>query len=277
MGKNSIDASAAGIAMNSLQAIPFGQVIGGPLKACIDAQSEAALSTFNFINNVGIERDENGNNAKAIYVNFTYQSNGVRKILTVPILTLVPIPYIAIKSINIAFKANISASSSVSTTTSESLSTEFGMKSKAKFGFGIASASVEMNASISSKKDSTATRDSKYSVEYTMDVGVTAGQEDMPAGMLKVLEILNNSLEVVNEKGELFVSANEIKTGDNVYVSYKGADGLYNTEKGKITISPAVNAKNIIQQGNGWVYTFEKEGVYTLRVGDDLVETINVE
>ena len=39
MGKNSIDASAAGIAMNSLQAIPFGQVIGGPLKACIDAQS----------------------------------------------------------------------------------------------------------------------------------------------------------------------------------------------------------------------------------------------
>lgn len=31
-----------------------------------------------------------------------------------------------------------------------------------------------MNASYSSKKDSSATRDSKYSVEYTMDVAVHA-------------------------------------------------------------------------------------------------------
>ena len=97
-----------------------------------------------------------------------------------------------------------------------------------------------------------------YGLEYS---GQFAYKEDMPAGMLKVLEILNNSLEVVNEKGELFVSANEIKAGDNIYVSYKGADGLYNTEKGKISITPALNAKNIVQQGNGWVYTFEKEGI----------------
>ncbi len=42
-----------------------------------------------------------------------------------------------------------------------------------------------MNASYSSKKDSSATRDSKYSVEYTMDVAVHAGQDSMPAGMAK--------------------------------------------------------------------------------------------
>lgn len=51
-----------------------------------------------------------------------------------------------------------------------------------------------MNASYSSKKDSSATKDSKYSVEYTMDVAVHAGQDSMPAGMAKVLEMLNNSI-----------------------------------------------------------------------------------
>lgn len=47
-----------------------------------------------------------------------------------------------------------------------------------------------MNASYSSKKDSKATSDSKYSVEYTMDVAVKAGQDSMPAGLSKILELL---------------------------------------------------------------------------------------
>lgn len=62
-----------------------------------------------------------------------------------------------------------------------------------------------MNASYSSKKDSSATRDSKYSVEYTMDVAVHAGQDSMPAGMAKVLEMLNNSISVVSPEGFLDV------------------------------------------------------------------------
>ena len=62
-----------------------------------------------------------------------------------------------------------------------------------------------MNASYSSKKDSSATKDSKYSVEYTMDVAVHAGQDSMPAGMAKVLEMLNNSISVVSPTGSLEV------------------------------------------------------------------------
>ncbi len=34
-----IDTTPSQVATNALQAIPFGSIIGGPLKACIEAQS----------------------------------------------------------------------------------------------------------------------------------------------------------------------------------------------------------------------------------------------
>ena len=67
---------------------------------------------------------------------------------------------------------------------------------------------ADMNASYSSKKDSKATSDSKYSVEYTMDVAVKAGQDSMPAGLSKILELLGNSLDVSDPAGTLEVNSN---------------------------------------------------------------------
>ena len=37
-----IDTTPSQVATNALQAIPFGSIIGGPLKACIEAQAMAA-------------------------------------------------------------------------------------------------------------------------------------------------------------------------------------------------------------------------------------------
>ena len=48
-----LDSSASQTATNALQAIPFGTIIGGPLKACIEAQALAAQTTWEFIQNVG--------------------------------------------------------------------------------------------------------------------------------------------------------------------------------------------------------------------------------
>lgn len=61
---------------------------------------------------------------------------------------------------------------------------------------GKPSVAHSFNTSLSSKRDSKATRDSKYSIETTMDMTVTAKQGDMPGGIAKMLEILNNSIEV---------------------------------------------------------------------------------
>lgn len=90
--------------------------------------------------------------------------------ITVPLLTIVPIPYIAINSIDINFKANISASAASTETENSSSSVDTSVSASARCFWARGS----MNASYSSKKDSSATRDSKYSVEYTMDVAVHA-------------------------------------------------------------------------------------------------------
>lgn len=268
-----IDTSPSEIATNALQAIPFASIIGGPLNACIDAQKQAALSSVSFINEVGLTEDSDGNK-KAVYVSFEYRKQGRLVTLTIPLLTLVPIPYIGIKDIEIAFKASISASSSTQDTERKSLETGFEIGAEGGFNIGFAHAKASMKASVSSKKDSSATRDSKYSVEYTMDVSVRAGQEDMPAGTAKILEILNESIDSVDIKGELNVSSNRVVLEDGksngVYITYKNAEGLYQPDKIQIQDDEGKDAKNytLTDDEIGMLCMFSNAGSYTVVAGE---------
>ena len=154
--------------------------------------------------------------------------------LNVPLLTIVPIPYIAINTIDINFKASISASSSTASETSEHTEAGGEVNAKAKLNLGLFSLQANLKANYSSKKDSKATAESKYSVESTIDVAVKAGQESMPAGMAKVLELLGTALDVVDAKGELQVNATILSVGDNLVVSYKNKEGLFDNSMLKI-------------------------------------------
>ncbi len=224
-----LDTSASQTATNALQSIPFGNIIGGPLNACIEAQAQSAQTTWRFIQEVGLRSDENGKR-EAVSVNFEYVQGGRKLMLIVPLLTIVPIPYIAIDEIEINFKAQISASASTSSEKSNSTGMEAGVSASARFGGFLNHGKVNMHANFSSKKDSKSTQESKYSVEYTMDVRVHAMQDSMPAGMARILEILNSSVDSVNSKGELYASDNVLYlTKDTSVVtvaSYKSAEGL---------------------------------------------------
>lgn len=194
-----IDTSPSTVATSALQAIPFSSLIGGPLGAAIQAQAQAAQTSWEFIQNVGLVGPKGQQVAQN--VTFQYNKNGQMTQLVVPLLTIVPIPYIAIDNVQIDFKANISASASSVTSTSDSSSTSAGGSVKASVDWGIFSASAEFSANYSSKKDSKASSESKYSVEYTMDVSVHAGQSDMPAGLAAVLNILQGSITDASNNG----------------------------------------------------------------------------
>lgn len=205
-----IDTTPSQVATSALQAIPFSSLIGGPLNACIEAQALAAKTTWTFIQQVGLDEDPQTKQRKAINVVFQYQKGNEMANLVVPLLTIVPIPYIAIDTIDINFKANISASSS--SVQEDSSSTEFGGEASAhmEFGWGMFKVSADFKANYSSKKDSKATQDSKYSVEYTMDVSVHAGQDSMPAGLATVLGILRESITSGTPGGKLNPSATSV-------------------------------------------------------------------
>ena len=119
-----IDSTPSQVATSALQAIPFGSIIGAPLKACIEAQAMAAQTSWQFIQEVGLNTDPETGKKEAVNVTFEFLQNGRMAQLNVPLLTIVPIPYIAIHDIDINFKANISASSSSVSETSSSSSLE---------------------------------------------------------------------------------------------------------------------------------------------------------
>ena len=267
-----ISEAPANVAVKAMQAIPFNSMIGGPLKACIEAQAMAAQTTWEFIQNVGLNTDKDGEK-KAVNVSFSFNQGGRMVQLNVPLLTIVPIPYIAIQSVDINFKANISASSSSVTENSSSQNLEAGGTAKAKLNLGIFSVEANLKANYSSKKDSKATEESKYSVESTIDVAVKAGQDSMPAGLAKVLELLGNSLDVVDAKGELTASATELPGGSKLVVTYKNREGIFDPKA--ITIDPKIENSKI--DGDSFVVDKlpnpEKDKIteYTFKAGDSSV------
>jgi hypothetical protein len=198
--------AASDVATKALGSLPFGSIIGGPLVAAVKAQAQAARSTVEFIEAVGFKlvdttvpkKDEDGNDIAGEFeqerkintVTFKYKSGNEEVELEVPILTIVPIPFIRIDDMTIQFKANISAEATQSTQTTQTDD----VNAKASVSVDYWAVTADFEASYSSKKDSTSSANSKYAVEYTMDVYVHAVQDDMPAGLNKVLNLLTDSI-----------------------------------------------------------------------------------
>lgn len=265
-----ISSTPSQVATSALQAIPFSSMIGGPLKACIDAQAMAAKTTWDFIQEVGLTIDLETGEKKAVNVSFSFIQNGRTVQLNVPLLTIVPIPYIAINTIDINFKASISASSSSVSETNSSSSTDVDGELKAGLKVGPFHMDAKINANYSSKKDSKATEESKYSVEYTMDIAVKAGQDSMPAGLAKVLELLGNSLDVSDPNGTLNINANRLTQGEHLIATYKNKDGLYESS----AISVVDKQMDLQKDGDSVVIdlTGVDAGIYTLKAGKQEVK-----
>jgi hypothetical protein len=273
-----IDTTPSQVATNALAGLPFSQIIGSPLKAAIEAQAMAAETTWKFIQEVGLNTDPETGRKEAVNVTFDFIRDGKQARLNVPLLTIVPIPYIAINTIDIAFKAKINAESSAHNEASESSDVAASAKLGMKVGFGPFSATLDASASYSSKKDSKATQDSKYSVEYTLDIAVKAGQDSMPAGLARVLDILNNSLSVADSQGEL--GANIMQTEDGklqLVATYRNPEGLFKPEE--ILIGGNKPTKNLTDDGKSLIYDVTETDKVTVTVGkgdNALTKTVDV-
>lgn len=238
-----LDTIAAKSAQSLLNGIDYSALIGGPLEAAIKAQAMAAQSTWTFIQEVGLNKSPRDGTMEARNVSFVYQKDGQQVKLIVPILTIVPIPLIIIDEVNIEFKANISASASQTTEDSSSEEVAAEASAEAKIGWGPFSLSARFQASYSSKKDSKATQDSRYSVEYTQDVRIHASQAGMPAGLSTVLNILSNAATGASVNGKLAyspmvgtLSAANPDIIQNLTVSVQDGNGL-NLQDHPVTVT----------------------------------------
>jgi hypothetical protein len=202
-----------------LSSIDFESMIGGPLVAVINAQAQAAMSTVNFIKQVGFKQSGEGvagedtKTAEPIYVTFTYQkelspyqpavpanpsatppvpaSPAVPAVyepqeLKVPILTMLPIPFIRIDLATVDFNAKINSVEYRKTDTN--LNVAASLEAKAGWLWGSAKLKVSTSYQKSTQQGNTVDR------TYSLAIHVKAVQDEMPAGMEKVLSILEGAI-----------------------------------------------------------------------------------
>lgn len=128
-----------------------------------------------------------------------------------------------------------------------------------------------LSASYSSKRDSSATRDSKYSVETTVDVSITATSDKTPDGISKIIEILNSSTEVISAEGELAVSPEQVTLTNGhavVKASYRTGDGTYKREEIKCSVfGDKGKVPQALANGDEVLFVFSEAGTYVVKAG----------
>ena len=186
-----------------LSSIDFQSMIGGPLTAVIKAQAQSAQTSVDFIKSVGFNAaDATTDPGKPTMVSFEYDkpiesraSDGTITDtatpfkLTVPILTMLPIPYIRVEEVTIDFNAKINSVVESKTASSSELNTSLAVKA----GWGPVSA--ELKCSYSNKKSASTT--DKTERTYSLIIHVRAVQDELPAGLEKLLGVLENSIKEV--------------------------------------------------------------------------------
>lgn len=110
--------------------------------------------------------------------------------LQVPLLTIVPIPFIRVASTDIELNVKINSinTSSESSDTDVSSSVNSGASYNAWFARG----HIDINASVSHQKKSSSTEEVKK--EYSLNIKIHAVQDDVPVGMGRILDILEEAI-----------------------------------------------------------------------------------
>lgn len=171
-----------------LSAIDFAAMIGGPLVAVINAQSQAASATLNFIRQVGFE----GEHAASIpfqYKKSIQQKDGSTDVesvqLSVPILSLLPVPFIRIQEANIEFRAKVVG---VYESEEETTEEETGRERAAS-----QSSMPVLRVAFSHRNRSALGADSSRS--YSMNVRIRAVQDELPIGLERLLTTLESHIQ----------------------------------------------------------------------------------
>jgi hypothetical protein len=196
-----------------LASIDFESMLGGPLVAVVNAQAQSAIATVNFIKEVGFKKKsddqdpEEAETEEPINVKFKYQkevqpydpgdpsasppvpptkATFEPHVLEVPILTMLPIPYIRMDLTTVDFNAKITSVSYRKTDSNFKI--DASLEAKAGWLWGSAKLKVATSYQRSTQQGNSVNR------TYSLKVHIKAVQDEMPAGMERVLGILEDAI-----------------------------------------------------------------------------------
>ena len=158
-----------------LQELDFNRILGAPLSACVNAQEEAAQATLQYLNEVVFtQAGDDDSSLEPVTVSFYFESAGQVHRIVMPLLLIVPVPYLQIDRVDLTFQATVTESRMNHDTRKLSL--------KAKYSAPGDSAEVSKETK------------AEYMNKRCIDINISVTSADMPMGISKLLEIFNNQL-----------------------------------------------------------------------------------
>lgn len=158
-----------------LQELDFNRILGAPLSACVNAQEEAAQATLQYLNEVVFtQAGDDDSCLEPVTVSFYFESAGQVHRIVMPLLLIVPVPYLQIDRVDLTFQATVTESHMNHDTRKLSL--------KAKYSAPGDSAEVSKETK------------AEYMNKRCIDINLSVTSADMPMGISKLLEIFNNQL-----------------------------------------------------------------------------------
>lgn len=201
-----------------IQALPLGFILSAPLTAAIEAQALSAENTIDFVNTMGADAFGDVRTMEFNYVtSATDPVTGevaTRDVtLTVPLLSMVEAPHIAIEDLTVGFEFNIrdviSRENELKLAGSLSNETTFSSETQANatastsgllsFLYGKASGSVSNNTKLSVKTSMSVSAAYQQSTRHetdrraTLKLNMTAKQR-VPEGFQRVLTIFADAI-----------------------------------------------------------------------------------
>jgi hypothetical protein len=201
--------------IRELRNLPLSDLITAPLNAVITAQANAALSTAQFIEQIGFtsegeaslfdDKDDNDKHSirtaelkikKKVLVddgNGGLKVEEVEEFVSIPFISLFNIPAIEIGSMDWDFNVRLKSVQSLDTTFSSSFSAGYRSQTGLKIGGQIKMIEVGINSSMtvetSLKTDFEMRHKSTREQEYNLHINIKANAAALPKGIDRLLSI----------------------------------------------------------------------------------------
>ncbi|KUM03629.1 hypothetical protein AWB61_19245 [Chromobacterium sp. F49] len=193
--------------------LPMKSLIGGPLQAAAEAQQSLAMTQTNYILETGFSRitDKNGKLVGYKPITAAIELAGTRPVvgtdgkvtpansaltLDFPILTMMPIPSMAVTSVDITFDMEVKSSYTHETTDDSSSKLHVDSTWDAKAGWGCFSVEVKGSVAYDSSNSHSDTQSYQKSNDARYHVEVKAEQQPLPDGIKMLLQAFSKNMDM---------------------------------------------------------------------------------
>ena len=167
---------------DAITKIDFNSLLSAPLKACVDAQAQAASATASYIERTGFEYNASQDRYTTRTLTFTYTTDEGKRTIKVPLIAVVPVPYLQINNVDLNFTADVSVTKAIN--------------GQWKLQGRVADRIVKEKAEAEESNSST------YESDLKVKVNIKASTADMPMGISHLLQVMQDTI-LVKEDNKL--------------------------------------------------------------------------